>query len=151
MEIREMEYEDIDRVLEIEMQSFTVPWRRIDFEYAMMNSECIYLIAWEDDRIIGYLGCSHVIDEIEIQDVATAPEARRKGVARKLIETIIERGDEAGVVRYLLEVRESNAPAIALYESFKFERVGIRKEYYRYPTEDAILMTMNRQKKLRMR
>lgn len=99
------------------------------------DSHCT--VAVEDDRIIGFLAFEQILDEGSIVEVAVHPDYRRQGIARELIGSAIK---DNSLKEIYLEVRESNIPAIRLYESLGFERVGVRKGYYDHPTEDAVMM-----------
>jgi ribosomal-protein-alanine N-acetyltransferase len=94
--------------------------------------------AWKaENRIVGFLLSREITQgEHEILNLAVDPSARRKGVALRLLESELVRGQGS----WFLEVRESNAPAIALYESLGFRRVGVRKNYYNDPSEEGIVM-----------
>ena len=98
-------------------------------------------LAVEDDRIIGFLAFEQIMDEGSIVEVAVHPDHRRKGVARELIESALKNAD--GLNSVFLEVRESNTPAIGLYESLGFDRIGVRKGYYDKPKENAVIMRKN--------
>ena len=102
----------------------------------------IFLVAERDGQAVGYVGCQTVLDEGYITNVAVSPDARRQGIARTLIEKLTAEARAAGLAFVTLEVRVSNAPAIALYEGAGFGRVGVRKNFYTAPTEDAVLMTL---------
>lgn len=102
------------------------------------DSRCT--VAVEDDRIIGFLAFEQVMDEGSIVEVAVHPDCRRNGIARSLITAAIQSAE--GLNTVFLEVRESNTPAVGLYESLGFERIGVRKGYYQKPKEDAVLMKM---------
>ena len=91
--------------------------------------------------MLGYVGMMFVLDEGYIANVAVAPPARRRGVGRALIASLLARADQMQLAFVTLEVRPSNHAAIALYEGFGFEVVGRRKNYYDKPSEDALLMT----------
>ena len=91
----------------------------------------------------GYVGCQTVLDEGYITNVAVSPDFRRRGAARLLIAELIARAKEKGLAFVTLEVRESNAPAIALYAGVGFAPVGTRKNFYSNPAENALLMTIN--------
>ena len=94
------------------------------------------LVAAEDNRIVGYLAFEQVLDEGSIVEVAVHPDYRRRGIARGMIQYALS---DHSLKEIFLEVRESNAPAIGLYERFGFERIGVRKGYYDNPKEDAVL------------
>ena len=95
-----------------------------------------------DGSVAGYLVLSSVLDEGSIDNVAVAPEYRRRGIADALVVDAVRRAKEAELAFVTLEVRASNAPAIRLYEKHGFAEVGRRRNYYEKPREDAILMTL---------
>ena len=101
-----------------------------------------FIVAMEGDELIGYAALSSILDEGSLDNIATAPEYRRRGVGEVLLKEIIRRSKEQELTVLYLEVRESNDPAIALYQKHGFQEVGRRKNYYEKPKEDAILMTV---------
>lgn len=103
------------------------------------DSRCT--VAVEGDRIIGFLAFEQVMDEGSIIEVAVHPDCRRKGIARSMITAAIQSAE--GLNTVFLEVRESNIPAVSLYESLGFERIGVRKGYYQKPKEDAVIMNLS--------
>ena len=115
-------------------------WTMESLRSQLEKSDSRCTIAVEGDRIIGFLAFEQVLDEGSIVEVAVHPDCRRKGIARSLITTAIQSAE--GLDSVFLEVRESNTPAIRLYESLGFERIGVRKGYYQKPKEDAVLMKM---------
>ena len=125
---------------EIEKACFHAPWSE-----SMLREELdkgIFLVAERDGQAVGYVGCQTVLDEGYITNVAVSPDARRQGIARALIAKLTDEARAAGLAVVTLEVRASNAPAIALYEGAGFVRVGVRKNFYTAPAEDAVLMTL---------
>lgn len=125
---------------EIEKACFHAPWSE-----SMLREELgkgIFLVAERGGQAVGYVGCQTVLDEGYITNVAVSPDARRQGIARALIVKLTDEARAAGLAFVTLEVRASNAPAIALYEGAGFGRVGVRKNFYTAPTEDAVLMTL---------
>ena len=125
---------------EIEKACFHAPWSE-----SMLREELgkgIFLVAERGGQAVGYVGCQTVLDEGYITNVAVSPDARRQGIARALIAKLTDEARAAGLAFVTLEVRASNAPAIALYEGAGFGRVGVRKNFYTAPTEDAVLMTL---------
>jgi len=131
----------IDALEELERQCFSVPWTRQQLRCELPDDRHIFLVAEAGDRLLGYVGLMHVLDEGYLSNVAVAPDCRRQGVAAALIAELLRRAGERELSFVTLEVRTSNSPAIALYERFGFRRVGLRKNYYEYPREDALLMT----------
>lgn len=118
------------------------PWSEALFREALDNpSAAILLAQGEGGALLGYAVLAAVLDEGNLDNIAVAPAARRQGVADALLSAITGFGRE-NLSRLTLEVRASNAPAIALYEKHGFAAVGRRKNYYDAPKEDAILMTL---------
>ena len=101
----------------------------------------IFLVAEQDGKTAGYVGCQTVLDEGYITNVAVSPDFRRQGIARALIAELTAKAGENKLAFVTLEVRESNLAARRLYEKNGFEIVGKRKNYYEKPAEDAILMS----------
>jgi len=95
------------------------------------------------ERIVGYVVALDAADEGEILNLAVAPAMRRTGLGRALVHEILEVLSDRGVRQVYLEVRESNAPARALYAAHGFKEVGRRKQYYRRPVEDAIVLRLD--------
>ena len=139
--VRPMEAGDLDQVALIERETFSLPWSREGFRASLEQEGTIYLTALDEaGRVAGYCGMTCSFDEAEITNVAVAAHCRRRGVARAMLEELLRRGKLVGVARFVLEVRVSNAPAIALYESLGFVCLGIRKQFYQRPIEDAAIM-----------
>ena len=142
MTITEVKPHHLDAVEEIENVCFSMPWTRRELENQMNANSCIFLVAEDEDgAVMGYIGLMFVLDEGYISNVAVAPECRRRGVADALITALIER-TKKNLAFLTLEVRESNIPAISLYEKHGFKLVGLRKNYYEKPKENALLMTL---------
>ena len=132
----------LPEIEEIEALCFSLPWTQDMLRSQLDPEGHVFLTAEAEGRVIGYVGLMYVLDEGYISNVAVHPSHRRQGVADALL-TELERRAAALALSFLtLEVRESNAPAIALYEKHGFRSVGKRKNYYEKPTEDAILMTL---------
>ena len=139
--IRDARQEDLTRLEELEEQCFSVPWTREQLESQLPDAQHVFLAAEEDGAVLGYVGMMVVLDEGYISNVATAPEARRRGIGRALIGELMRRAAQLELSFVTLEVREHNEPAISLYAGFGFRPVGLRKNYYDSPKENAILMT----------
>lgn len=107
----------------------------------LTKPEGIYFGAFDGEELVGYVGMQVVLDEGYIMNLCVHPDRRRKGIARRLMEALLEGGEQASLAFVTLEVRESNLPAISLYKSMSFEEVGLRKNYYQNPTEHALLLT----------
>ena len=134
--------EHIDGILAIERECFAVPWTREGL-CAYLPDDMHYMVICTDDKgePIGYIGLMYVLDEGYISNVAVDPEYRRMGIADALITELINRANSLELSFVTLEVREGNEPAKALYNKHGFSKVGVRKNYYSFPTENAILMT----------
>lgn len=140
IQIEELSEKNIEQVARLEAECFSVPWSAKSFEEILDRPNAIYLVAGEGDRVIGYCGAYLILDEGDINQVAVAPDYRGKGVGRQLLAGLLKRLEQAGAKAVTLEVRKSNAPAIALYEALGFAVEGIRKNFYEKPVEDALIM-----------
>lgn len=130
---------DIDALLAIEQDSYCFPWSRQQFIDELDNQAAALDVAVVDQLIAGYL-CSWLIcGELQIQNLATSPRYRRRGIAQALLTYVIERSQQLGLQSAWLEVRESNQAAINLYVVCGFELQGRRKGYYQ-DGEDALLL-----------
>lgn len=147
--IDSMTQEDLEQVLAIEQASFTMPWSRNLFLSEFRNPKVsLMLVARSSEsvgRVIGYIACWVVADELHILDLATEPSLRRKGIARMLVLDAIRQGNERGASRAFLEVRSSNAAALLLYEGLGFSRALVREGYYDMPIEDAVVMALEKE------
>ncbi|MDH8678620.1 ribosomal protein S18-alanine N-acetyltransferase [Fusibacter bizertensis] len=138
---RRMKVEDIDRVFEIETNSFTTPWSKESFHQELIeNTLAEYYVLELDDYIIGYGGMWLIIDEIHITNIAIDTPFRGHGYSKTLMYALIEFGAANGYHHMTLEVRVSNDVAIALYEKIGFTGVGKRPKYYIDTGEDALVM-----------
>ncbi len=136
---------DVPRVMEIEKDGFRHPWSRELIERELGHAWSQILLACEPgpgaaDRVVGYIVFWLVHDEIHVLNVATALEARRRGVGRALMAAAENAGRTRGARISTLEVRRSNEAAIALYRAIGYRQVGVRANYYAEENEDAIVM-----------
>lgn len=137
---REMVPEDADQVELVEKACFAIPWSRESFWREAANENTLYLLALSEEQVVGFAGCWILADEAQITNVAILPEFRGQGIATQLMKEMIERSKVRGATAMTLEVRPSNAPALALYGKFGFQSVGRRKGYYQDNGEDALIM-----------
>lgn len=138
-----MTMEHVPQVAALERACFSRPWSEAMLENELWNDSAVVIVAeGEDGTVLGYAGLQTVLDEGYINNVAVAEAYRRQGVADELIAAFVRFG-QAKLAFLTLEVRDSNAPAIALYAKHGFAEAGRRKNYYDDPKEDAILMTRN--------
>ena len=135
--IENMKLQHLDGVVNIENICFAHPWSKADLERQLNLDTSHFAVATVDEKVVGYMGLQLFSGEGYVTNVAVLPEYRRQGIAKMLIEKQMQ--NEMSFIT--LEVRESNLPAIKLYESCGFENVGIRPKFYSNPTENAIIMT----------
>ena len=130
------------RIAQLEKICFSMPWteEQIRSQLPDGNHEFIAAVG-PDGELLGYVGLMYVLDEGYISNVAVAPQYRRQHIGTALIAELIKIAYGLKLSFLTLEVRESNLPAQRLYESFDFRPAGIRKNYYDFPKENAILMT----------
>lgn len=120
---------------------FSDAWSQAQMEAELETPNTCHFALMTGETLAGYGGMYYVLDEGTITNIAVAPEYRRRGGGGLLLDAMIERAKALSLALLMLEVRSSNEPAVALYASRGFERVGRRKNYYRHPDEDALLMT----------
>lgn len=128
----------LSKVAEIEALCFSSPWSEASLGMLLTPPNGGF-VALVDGSVAGYIGFLGVFDELEITNVATHPDFRRRGAGQALVSTLLRHAKENGFRRVTLEVRASNAPAIALYESLGFTPCGLRKNFYASPREDGII------------
>lgn len=126
---------------ELERACFAAPWTESALREELDNPNAVFLAAEQDGQTVGYLGCHLILDEGYIANVAVSPACRKQGIGSLLVAELLRRLTEKQAAFVTLEVRVSNAPAIALYEKHGFEPVGTRRNFYDAPKEDALLMT----------
>ncbi|HEX2716215.1 MAG TPA: ribosomal protein S18-alanine N-acetyltransferase [Gemmatimonadaceae bacterium] len=138
--LRDAVADDLPRLVEIERASFSDPWSATAFRSALREERVQLLVATEASVVVGYAVWWCVAGEVELANVAVAPEARGRGIGGLLLDTAVERGRDEGCEWMHLEVRESNLAGRALYSSRGFSIVGRRRRYYSHPVEDALLL-----------
>ena len=124
----------------LEKLCFADPWSEKSIETELSCRLSCWLVAMEGETLLGYVGSQTVIDESDMMNIAVHPDHRRRGIAEALVAALEEQLRQRGSKALTLEVRDSNAPAIALYEKLGFTQVGLRKTYYRNPKEDARIL-----------
>ena len=167
MLIREMTFEDIAQAVELEKQCFSTPWSAKSFRDSIPREDTLFLVcetvSFDLERealqgnavstsgdiltekenasqITGYIGMYISCDEGSITNVAVSPNHRKKGYGEALVDAAKEKAKEKQVEKIFLEVRVSNTPAISLYKKMGFEHLGVRKNFYDHPKEDAYIM-----------
>ena len=137
IEIVKMNESHVSAVAELEKQNFSEPWPDIAVRSELTNKLALWLVALDGETVVGYVGSQTVLQEADMMNIAVADSHRRRGIARMLVEELIRQLD---AYQLTLEVRASNAGAIALYDALGFTQVGLRKNYYHKPKEDALIL-----------
>jgi [ribosomal protein S18]-alanine N-acetyltransferase len=136
--IRSLTYADLPQVIAIERRSFPTPWSLAMFVLELSKPSGVCLAAVENGAVVGYLVCSKYDRVWHLMNIAVDPTLRNRGLGRRLLEALFDRAGQHE--SYTLEVRTSNAPAIALYEQYGFRSAGTRPRYYQDTGEDAMIM-----------
>lgn len=140
MRIEKMESRHVSAIAALETICFADPWDEKSIAYELTNKLSHWLVALEGDTVVGYVGSQTVIDETDMMNIAVHPDFRRKGIAEALVNALVSDLKELGSHCLTLEVRASNESAKALYKKLGFNHVGTRKNYYRHPREDGLIL-----------
>lgn len=130
----------VSQVAQLEKLCFSDPWSENSIASELENPLALWLVAEKNGAVAGYVGSQTVMDETDMMNIAVHPDHRRQGIAEALIEALIAVLKLKGSRSLTLEVRASNENARRLYEKLGFQQAGIRKNYYRNPREDAIIL-----------
>lgn len=142
MTITPMTSDHVAQVAEVEKLCFSTPWSEASVAAELNNDLSFWLVALDADTVVGYAGSQTVCGETDMMNIAVHPDYRRRGIAEKLILALVDGLKERQSRCLTLEVRQSNEPAKTLYKKLGFAQVGIRKNYYRNPKEDACILQM---------
>ncbi len=140
MRIEKMTADHVFQIAELEKLCFSAPWSEKSIASELTNPLSYWLVALDGEKIAGYIGSQSVMGESDMMNVAVSPDYRRQGIGEALVKALCDRLKEQGNTCLTLEVRVSNAPAIALYEKLGFVEVGCRPNYYHNPKEDALIL-----------
>jgi len=140
MMIMKMTQCHVSQIADLEKICFNDPWSENSIASELGNRLSHWLVALDGEKVVGYVGSQTVLGETDMMNIAVHPAYRKQGIATELIETLIQVLKERGSHSLMLEVRESNDPAKELYSKMGFELVGIRKNYYRNPKENALIL-----------
>jgi ribosomal-protein-alanine N-acetyltransferase len=140
IEIINMTADHVVQIAEIEKLCFSDPWSENSISSELDSRISLWLVALDGDAVAGYVGSQSVLDMADMMNVAVHPNYRRQGIAKKLVQALVDALKEKGIKSLTLEVRQSNAPAIALYQQLGFQQVGLRPNYYRNPRENALIL-----------
>ena len=138
--IRRMTLEDVPQIAALEKLCFSDPWSELSISEELGNPYSRWLVWEEEGTVLGYIGSQTVPPEADVMNIAVAPGHRKQKIGSKLLTALCELLHREGIDKLFLEVRASNAPAIALYEGFDFKILGRRPKYYVNPVEDAYIM-----------
>lgn len=141
LKIVKMGKEHIKDIALLEKECFSNPWSENALKDELAKSNSCFLVSLENDKVSGYVGMNYVLDEGYITNIAVFKQYRGNGIATSLLENLILRCIDLKLSFLSLEVRVSNEKAISLYEKFEFKNLGIRKNFYTLPKEDAFIMT----------
>ena len=140
VKITPMTEADIAQVAALERACFSDPWPESVLENELQNELSLWLVAKQDGEVVAYVGSQSVLDEADMMNLAVRESARRQGIAKALVLALCRELSQKGVQSLTLEVRDSNEPAIRLYEALGFLQVGKRPNYYFHPREDARIL-----------
>ena len=140
MIIETMKSSHVAQIAQLEKICFSDPWSEKSIASELNNELAFWLTAMEGEQVAGYIGSQTVMDESDMMNVAVHPDFRRKGIAEALVNALVEALKSKGSRCLTLEVRASNVPAITLYEKLGFSEIGRRKNYYRNPREEALIL-----------
>ena len=140
IQFMQMKAEHVPQVAQLEKLCFADPWSENSIATELGSSWSYWVVAVEDGQVVGYVGSQSSYEQADIMNVAVHPDWRRRGIAESLIDCLLKELRTRNCMALMLEVRASNAPAIALYEKLGFHQVGLRKNYYRNPKEDALIL-----------
>ena len=132
---------NLDGAARIERETFSEPWSRDAMRLFCTEDYPSLALISEDGETVGYIGCARVLDELQIINVAVAHELRKKGLGSLLMQGFEDHCEALGIAFVSLEVRESNTSAQKLYSKFGFKNEGLRKNFYKDPIENAVIMT----------
>lgn len=141
MTFREMLVEDLDQVVDIEQNLFSVPWTKEGFLTYLMKKDTMFFVVEEKERILGYCSMMTVLDEGDILNVAVRSDRQEEGIGQFLVDSMLRMAEMQGIRLVHLEVRQGNGTARRLYQRLGFKEDGLRRDYYENPVENAVLMT----------
>ena len=140
MDFRKASAKDAPGIARAEELIFPDPWTERSVTDLISTEGAMCFVATEEDRVCGYVIGRLIAPEGEIYRVAVLPEYRRRGLAYRLLDYSVKCSLGKGLESLFLEVRSQNIAAISLYTAYGFRKIGIRKNYYKNPTDDAVLM-----------
>ena len=140
IKISKMNIDDLNKISPVLLTEFDDFWNYNIFKSELENENSKYVVAKNNDKIVGFAGIWISIDEAHVTNIVTKKDLRKNGIGSTLLEELINLSKTLNLVSITLEVNENNLDAIKLYEKFGFEKLGIRKKYYNN-TDNALIMT----------
>ena len=140
MEIIKLASEHSAAIAALEEICFSTPWSENAILHEVTNPISYWLVAVENGQVLGYVGSQYGYGEADMMNLAVVPDFRNRGIGQQLVTELISHLDDLDVKSLTLEVRQSNAAAINLYEKMGFQQVGLRPNYYQKPKEAALIL-----------
>lgn len=138
--IREANGNDIGQICQLEQMCFFPDRKLEEIECQINLNDTYYFVAETEKKIIGYLSAKAVLDEVDLWYIAVETKYRKKNIGNRLMEKFMNTMKVRGMQTITLEVRKSNENALRLYKKHNFKEISIRKDYYKNPVEDAIIL-----------
>jgi [ribosomal protein S18]-alanine N-acetyltransferase len=144
LQLRPLQWADLEQVIEIEAGAYSHPWTRGNFQDSLLAGHPTCALSDTEDGLVGYSVAMPGVEELHLLNLTVARHRQRRGLGARLLLAVIDQARELRLQTVWLEVRASNFPAVALYRQFGFEQVGLRRGYYpaRSGREDAVLMSL---------
>ena len=143
MTVNPMNETHIPQIAQLETICFSEPWSENALRETLDDPKAVFFAAVEEDTVLGYAGMHDIIGEGYVDNIAVFPEHRGKGIGEALTTALIDYSRDAKLAFLTLEVRAGNVPAVSLYQKLGMKEEGRRKNFYRHPTEDALIMTLH--------
>lgn len=135
-----MDGSHVEQIADLEKLCFSDPWSVKSISSELKNPLSLWIVAMDGEKLVGYVGSQSVLGWADMMNLAVDPDYRQMGIAQSLVNELIARLQQNKVTCLTLEVRQSNAPAISLYNKLGFVPVGYRPNYYHNPKEDALIL-----------
>ena len=135
-----MESSHAAAIADLEKICFSSPWDEVSVASELSNELSLWLVALDGENVVGYVGSQSVMGEADMMNIAVHPDYRRQGLGREIVGALQREAQARGVTSVFLEVRVSNVAARRLYEEMGFSVIGVRKGFYRHPSEDGLAM-----------
>ncbi len=137
--VKKLEKQDAMAMHALEQACFSTPWSLAQCRAALHNPAFMAFGIWRSRTLLAYISAYHINGELEILNLGVMPAERRRGLAQILLHGLLQAGNKMGMQKTVLEVRESNFAAIALYHKFGFRPAGMRPRYYPDNGENALI------------